>query len=535
MNAQQPLDFSTFVAVVRRRAKLIAGIAVAAALLAFGVSSLMPDRYDASSNVLFGQPETPPQIDPNAPLPDVSIEPERQAATNLALASLPVVALRVKERTDSSQSPKELRESVSIEPQGQADLAKITAEAATPREAARIANAFAVEIVALRREKAQDQIQEVIDAIESQLAEAPQSAALGTDLETRAEQLKIQKRLEAGDAEVVELATPPASPSSPTPLRNAIIGGVLGLILGVVVALLLRRLDRRVSDEDEVVEIVEAPVIGRIPGITDKGWKHHLAVEAFQLLRANLQLASTTAEARTFAVTSALPEEGKSTVALRLAHAFGLSGATVILVDCDLRRPTLDTSLEVNGDTGVTTALSADTGAESLLQDTSMDGVRLLPAGPLTMMPGSLVTGGDHDFAKLLRELATLADYVLVDTSPVTIGADASIIASKVDGTLLTVDMASVDRKVLVAAVGQLRNAEANIVGAVMNHADELLSDRSYQGYYGAVADRITTAAPVAKRQGSPSSDSVQNASAGTSAPEARNGHANGVRDSVSL
>ena len=531
MNAQQPLDFSTFVAVVRRRARLIAGIAVAAALLAFGVSSLMPDRYDASSNVLFGQPETPPQIDPNAPLPDISSEPERVAATNLALASLDVVALRVQERIDSSKSAKELRESVSIEPQGQADLAKITAEGATPREAARIANAFAAEIVALRREKAQDQIQEVIDAIESQLVEAPQSAALSTELETRAEQLKIQKRLEAGDAEIVELATPPVSPSSPTPLRNAIIGGVLGLILGVVVALLLRRLDRRVNDEDEVVEIVDAPVIGRIPGITDKGWKHHLAVEAFQLLRANLQLASSTAEARTFAITSALPEEGKSTVALRLAHAFGLSGATVILVDCDLRRPTLDASLDVNGDTGVTTALSADTRAGSLLQDTSMDGVRLLPAGPLTMMPGSLVTGGDHDFAKLLRELAGLADYVLVDTSPVTIGADASIIASKVDGTLMTVDMASVDRKVLVAAVAQLRNAEANIVGAVMNHADELLSDRSYQGYYGAVADRITTAAPVAKREGNPSGP-VQNAS--TSAPETRNGHANGVRDSVS-
>ncbi|HEX5376274.1 MAG TPA: hypothetical protein VFW48_08945, partial [Solirubrobacterales bacterium] len=115
--------------------------------------------------------------------------------------------------------------------------------------------------------------------------------------------------------------------------------------------------------------------------------------------------------------------------------------------------------------------------------------------------------------------------------------ADASIIASKVDGTLMTVDMASVDRKLLVAAVAQLRNAEANIVGAVMNHADELLSDRSYQGYYGAVADRITTAAPVAKRQENPSSGSVQNASAGTSAPETRNGHAtNGMRrDSVSL
>jgi succinoglycan biosynthesis transport protein ExoP len=513
MNDQQPLDFSTFVSVIRRRAWLIAGIAVAAAALAFGISSLMSDRYDASSNVLFGQPESPPRIDPEEPLPDVSAEPERLAATNLALASLDVVALRVKQRIDSPKSTKELRESVSIEPKGQADIVEITAEASTPREAAQIANAFAFEVVAVRREKAQDQIQEVIDAIEAQLAEAP-SAELSAELSTRAEQLEIQRKLEAGDAEVVELATPPLDPSSPKPVRNAVIGAVLGLILGVVVALLLRRFDRRVRDEDEVVEIVDAPVIGRIPSIKESGWKHELAIESFQFLRANLQLGSRTADDHTIAVTSALPAEGKSTVVLRLAHAFALSGSSVILVDCDLRRPTLNASLDLKGDEGVTTALSSDAKAQDLLLDTSIDNVRLLPAGPLTVMPGSLVTGGDHDIERLLGELNGLADYVVVDTSPVTIGADASIIASKVDATLMVVDAGAVDRQVLAAAAGQLRSAEAKIAGVVLNHADELLKDRAYQGYYGAMATQMSAHAPPVARRAGGGTGTVSRASA---------------------
>jgi capsular exopolysaccharide synthesis family protein len=501
MNPQQPLDLSSFIALIKRRARLIVGIAIGAAVIAFAISSLLPDRFDASATVLFSQPENPPQVDPDAPPPDVSAEPERVAATNLALASLDIVSVRVKERIGSSMTPKELRESVSIEPKGQADIATVTARAAKPREAARIANAFAVEIVALGREKAQDRIQQVIDAIEAQLVQAQPSARLQSELEVRAEQLTIQKRLEAGDAEVVEQATPPHSPSSPKPVGNAAIGFVLGLILGVVVALLLRRLDRRIRDEDEIVEIVGAPIVGRIPGIKESGWQHELALEAFQFLRANLQLGSGTTDARLFAVTSALPGEGKSTVVLRLAHALFLSGSSVILVDCDLRRPTLDSSLGVADDAGVTTALSTRANPRDLLLDTSIDGVRLLPAGPLTVTPGSLVTGGDHDIKKLLEELSPLADYVIVDTSPVTIGVDASIIASKVDAALMVVDVDAVDRRVLCAAVAQLHNAEANIAGVVLNHADELLKDRAYQGYYGAMADRVASYTPVASRR----------------------------------
>jgi succinoglycan biosynthesis transport protein ExoP len=484
MSPQADLDFPTFLALLRRRARLIIGIALAAAVLAFGISTLFPDRYEASADLLFHQPSGPVLVNPNEPGSEVSAEPERVAATNLALASLDIVAVRVEQSIDTTLSTKELRESVSIEPKGQADVVTITASAAHPEEAAEIANAFASQVVALRRAAARRKIQQVIDAINAQLAESPSlSSSVRSHLSSRASQLEVQERLEAGDAEVVEQAVLPTSPSSPQPLRNALVALLLGLILGIVIAVLLRRFDRRVHDDEDIAKIVKAPIVGRIPVIKEDGWKHDLALEAFQFLRANLHLRSSSSSFRTFAITSTLPGEGKSTVAMRLAQAMALSGSSVILVDCDLRRPSLHTALGLSASTGVTTALSSDVSPAELLLDTPIEGVRLLPAGPLTVMPGTMITG-DHDIGKLVRELVQMADYVLVDTSPVTIGADASTIASEVDASLVVVDPNAVERHLLVAAVEQLQNADVTVAGVVLNRTEVLLDDRAYRGYY---------------------------------------------------
>jgi capsular exopolysaccharide synthesis family protein len=523
-SSNPPLDFPSFVALLRSRARLIIGIAVAGAILAFVVSTFFPDKYDADADVLFHQPSTPPRVNPNEPPAEVSSEPERIAATNLALASLDVVAARVKDETQSSMSIEELRDSVSIEPKGQADVVTVTARADTPEEAADIANAFATEIVELRRESARRKIQRVIDAIQAQLAAGGAEGAVAEHLTSRGAQLEVQKRLEAGDAEVVEQATPPDNPSSPKPLRNAGIGGILGLILGVVLALLLRRFDRRVHGDEEIVEMVEAPIVGRIPVIEESGWKQGMALESFQFLRANLQLGSATSESRVFAVTSGLPEEGKSTIALRFAQTLAASGSTVILVDFDLRRPMLHSMLGADGEPGVTNLLTSDVAPEAYLAETDMPNLRLLPAGPLSAMHGSHPTG-DEDLDQMIDSLSALADYVVIDTAPVTIGADASTVASVADGTLLVVDAGSVDRAVLAAAAEQLRNAEATIAGIVLNRSEGLLNANAYQGYYAATLGDVAPKLPPPKsRRDRPSAvnqpDGARAESASPDAPQ---------------
>jgi tyrosine-protein kinase len=501
MTSDKQLDFPAFIELLRSRARLIIGIAVAAAVIAFVVSTFFPDKYDANADVLFHQPSTPPRVNPNEPPAEVSAEPERVAATNLALASLDVVAVQVKQDVETTMSITELREGVSIEPKGQADVVTVTATADTPKEAADIANAFAAEIVALRRDSARRKIQQVIDAIEAQLALGASGGSVEAHLASRTAQLEVQKRLEAGDAEVVEEATPPTSPSSPKPARNGAIGFVLGLILGVVLALMLRRFDRTVQGEEEVTEMVNAPIVGRIPVIEGKGWKQGMALEAFQFLRANLQLGSATADSRIYAVTSGLPEEGKSTIALRFAQTLAESGSSVVLVDFDLRRPMLHTLLGVPGEPGVTNALTSNVEPKTCLAETGVPNLRLLPAGPLMAMHG-VHTSGDDDLDRLIDSLADLADYVIVDTAPVTIGADASTVASVVDGTLLVVDAGSVDRKVLAAAAEQLHNAEAKIAGVVLNRSEGVLSASAYQGYYAGTMGELAPKLPPPKSGG---------------------------------
>ena len=480
----QQVDLHVVHRALRRRWRLIALITIVSAGLALVVSLALPDRYEASADLLFREADPTPNIDPTEPLPDRSQEPERIAATNLALASLDRVAARVESKLNLDLTAKELRDRVELDPQGQADIVTITATGDTPRQAAQIANAFANEVVAARRDAAQQKIQRVIDAINAKLAATSETDALAGELRRRAEQLDVERQLETGEVEIAEPAVPPREKSSPKPLRNTLIGLLLGLILGSLLAILLQRFDRRVESEAEVGELFEAPVIARVPVERASGWERELFGESFQFLRANLQLRDPGSNYRTIAVTSALPGNGKSTVAARLAEALALSGSEVVIVDCDLRRPTLHEYYAVNAHDGVTSALVGLRDPVDMLRPTYIPTVRLLPAGPLMPLPAS-VLAGTEGMREVLSRLGRVADYVIVDTSPVTIGADASAIAACVDATIVVVDVESVGRDVLAAANEQLRAARANIVGVVINRAEILHKDQAYRGYYG--------------------------------------------------
>jgi capsular exopolysaccharide synthesis family protein len=481
---QNQFDLAGVIDILRRRKWLILSVALLAGALAGGLSLLQADRYKASADLQFRQDERTPSVNPQEPPPDQTESPERIAATNLALASLDKVAARVRERLNSPLSIKELRDTVDLKPQGQADIVRITAEAGSAREAARNANVFAEEVVAVRQEASQAKVQRVIDAIDAQLAGVDPASGVAATLRERQQQLEVEKRLRTGDVDIVQEAIPPLERSSPKPLRNGVIGFVLGLILGALLALLLQRLDRRVESEDQLVEIVGAPIIARVPVERSSGWERELFVESFQFLRSNLQLQDERGEPRTIAITSALPGNGKSTIAARLADAIALSGSDVVVVDCDLRRPTLHEYYNADATEGLTTALVGRRDPVDVLQATRTPGIRLLPAGPFMPLPAS-VLAGTKGMRRLLARLSEVTDYVIVDTSPVTIGADTSAIAASVDATVMVVDIQSVKRDVLRAATDQLRSSHAHIVGVVVNRAETLLKDHAYRGYYG--------------------------------------------------
>jgi capsular exopolysaccharide synthesis family protein len=506
-----PSPLASVASGVRRRPWLIPLVAIIAGVLALGISTLVPDKYEASSKLLFQPTDPPPRIDPASPGPDAPSTPERTAATNLALASAAADAttVRVKRRLRTDLALGELRDRVVLVPEGEADIVTITAAGATASESAMIANTYARQIVELRRQRARERVQRVIDAIKVRLAALRTSDPTYTALQTRESQLQVEKGLQTGDVEVVELAVPPTAPSSPRPMLNGFIGGVLGVFLALALAVVLRRLDRPVEDEEHLETIVGADVLARVPFRSDSSRDREGFREALHFLRTNLQLREDAKRARVIGLVSPTPGHGKSVVAVGLADALATSGSDVVVIDCDLRRPALHRYLHAELSPGVVAVIAGSDETSELLQETSHEGVRLVAAGgALSESTSSAVSLGR--IARLLKQMRHTADYVIVDTSAVAMGADSTVVAKALDGVIMVVDLKVVDRDVLSAATDQLRGAGVRIFGIVLNRA-EGVQPRWRSGGHGA-PDLFTS--PGGDRQ-SPGRDAPSGRGAG--------------------
>jgi polysaccharide biosynthesis transport protein len=344
------VDLPGFLALVRARWRLVAAVVAAAALFAVALSFGQPDRYQASADLLFGRTTNADAIIAGGTT-DTGRLPERAAATNLALASLDTVAVRVG-RQFADVTASELQDAVSIDAEGESDVVTVTAEMRSPTSAAAVANAFAAEIVAIRREAARADIQRAISALEATVpaerGTGPVSEAERA-IQERLSQLRALKELQTGDVQVVEAATPPEHRSSPRPLRNALIAALVALLLCAFVVVLLARFDDRIGSEEELAALLDLPVLTRIPVVersarlTDFSRGNHdpAFAEAFQFLRLNMELMGHDSDSVVVAVTSPAAAEGKTTVVAWLARSLAQSGAEVVAVDLDLRKPDL--------------------------------------------------------------------------------------------------------------------------------------------------------------------------------------------------
>lgn len=355
------MDLPRFLALVRARRWLILGIVVAATVLALVWSLTQPNRYDASADLLFGRTTSADSIITGGAT-DTADVPERTAATNLALASLDSVAVNVKRRFRGPVTAQQLKDAVTVEAQGASDVVTVSAEWDSPARAAALANAFADEIVAVRRETAQADIQRAIDAATARVPAAPKTpaeTALADSLQAKIADLETLKAATTGNVHIVERATPPDHRSAPKPLRNAVIAAVVAAILALFVVVLLARFDDRIGDEDELAALLEAPVLARIPEVGRSRRPTHVwtpdqdpaFLEAFEFLRLNLQLMGHDG-GQVVAVTSPAAADGKSTVVGWLARSLALSGEEVVAVDLDLRKPELHTYLNTTREPG---------------------------------------------------------------------------------------------------------------------------------------------------------------------------------------
>lgn len=193
------------------------------------------------------------------------------------------------------------------------------------------------------------------------------------------------------------------------------------------------------------------------------------SAEAYRTLRNNIKFSGLDHPVRTLLVTSAGADEGKSTTLCNLAITLAQAGTSTIVVDCDLRRPSVHEILDLANDKGLTSALLDDKGEALPLQPTAVPGLRALTAGPLPPNPADLL--GSERMHQLIETLTASAEMVLFDSPPASIFTDAATLASRVDGVVLVISAGKTRREIANRAKGILEKANARILGVVLNNA----------------------------------------------------------------
>jgi capsular exopolysaccharide synthesis family protein len=448
---------------VRQRAILVAvfaaafGIAVAAAFL-------LPKQYSATASLSITGSGNP-QAD------------QAQAAVyQHLLGSAPVRNLAA---SRLGVPPSELQGKVSFAVEPGAPLITVTARDRKAAQSARIANAYAAAFVTNRLDATratarnrQKQLQDTISATQRQLRRLRGLAreAAQTHLTVARQAYQNAVRNAAFTITDVSLGAPagtPTAPAKPRPLLYLLGGAVAALFLAIAAALGADALDKRVRDDSELEEILDAPVLARVP--RGKGKDDAALRQSFEFLRTNLEFADGRDRSpRTLAITSCAPGAGKTFVTSALSRAFATSDGQVVAVDADLHRPALRSAFAVDSEQGVAEALANSSDPSPYLATTS-SGVTVLPAGKIETEPSLLFKS--ERFSGMLRSLGERSTHVFVDTPPVLAGPETSVIGALVDGVVLVVDFNEARRDELIAARQQLSRTGARVVGVVVNRA----------------------------------------------------------------
>jgi tyrosine-protein kinase len=486
------------------------------AVVALVVSLNMQPVYRASATLLVS--EAP---NSNSSSYNDILTSERLARTYSELLTKQPVLEEVITRLGLSKTASSLANQIDVQLVRDTRLIVVNVEDPNPQVAADIANlvpqVFAEQNQVLQSQRyasARQSLEQQITDAQTKIADTEAAlAALGPNAATEQSSEYNQLQLELSQARdtyssltksyndirvdeaqsidnvlVYEPARPPSQPARPQVLLYTGLAGVVGLGLALGVALLIEHLDDSLKSPEEAGELLGLPVLGvviRLPSSREADKPITIseprapASEAFRALRTSIQFSSVDRPLRTLLVTSTGPSEGKSTLTANLAAVMAQSNRRVILVDCDLRRPTLHTVFGCTNKEGLTDLmLQPGSNPESMLQATDIPHLRLLTSGSPPPNPAELL--GSERMKQLIEQLAALADIVLFDTPPLLPVTDAAVLANRMDGVALVVDAGRTRVGMARQAHAILKRVGANVIGLVINR----VSPRSGYGYY---------------------------------------------------
>ena len=310
----------------------------------------------------------------------------------------------------------------------------------------------------------------------------------------------VEAGLESLEIDVVDQALPPAKPTLKRRSTVVLTGMVFGLLGGIIIAFIVESLDTGLSSVAEIESLIELPSLAVIPkarrlsveqSSTLTPTQKNLSVlsqpksqftESFRALRTSLLLATTGHPPKFILLTSATPSEGKTTLSTNLACILAQGDARVLLIDADLRRPSVHHRFGMSGKTGVTTVLTGAAPLEEAVQTVpEVPNLDILPAGPMPPFPTEML--GSEAMDQLLRQCGDLYAYVVIDTPPILSVTDGVILARHADAVVMVVRHGKSSKHVVRRARDLLLRSGAPITGIVLNAVDT--NSPEYYGYYG--------------------------------------------------
>jgi polysaccharide biosynthesis transport protein len=522
MDDRPEFELRHYLGVLQRRYPIVVLVVVLAVGASLALSFTATRIYSASADVLLSDSQ---QDSVFAVASNGGVDPARQVDTQIeVLQSRPI------ERSVDHQIGRDADTitGVGVAGVGSTDIIRVTVEGSDAKVAKHAADLYASTYVKTRRaqqvdsllqagqvvQKKIDDIQAQIDALDGQIANTDgaeadglvaQRDALTTQLELfrqKLDQVQVDAALKSGGAQLVAKAEVPDSPVKPQPIRDAVLAAILGVLLGVGLAFLAEYLDDKINVPEDVARyghgltvLAEIPVVNgwrdrrttRIVAIDDP---NSSVAEAYRSLRTSLQIISLRRPIQTLLVTSPMASEGKTTTAVNLGVTMARAGRRVVMVDLDLRRPRLASFCGVEQTIGFTSVLVGDAPlSEALVEITIGNGLpplQILPAGPVPPNPSELV--GATRVAELLVSLQSVADLVIIDSPPLIPVTDSLVLSGRVDGVMLVVGAGQTRRRHLTRAVELLQQAEAPVLGTVLNATSA--QHRGYGYGYGYGQDR---------------------------------------------
>jgi polysaccharide biosynthesis transport protein len=485
---ERSFDLRGLLAIFRRRWKAIVLPVAMLVVLASAYVATAQRIYSANAVLLIESP-----VGTNTAANDVNRDPNRKLLTEGSVLEGRAVRKLV-EDSIGVDAPK-----VTATPVGGADTIKLSALSPDPAKAVEAVDTYAKAYIDFRKTKAVEdlsttsaEVQKRIKKLEDEDALLKPASTLTTvttlpdvrraaiaaeitTLKARLTQLELDAALRTGGALLVSPGVPSPGPVSPqsVPIVGAAL--VLGLALGLALALMRETLNDRLQGRSDVEVVTHSPVLAEV-GTFDTVPEDPIGMnnrqtpqaEAFNGLRASMSFLAVEGEIRSLLVTSAMPGEGKSTVAMSLAATYALSGSSVLLIDTDLRRPDVHQRLGLENDKGLSVVLSSGQKYNKFVQAVPhYTNFSVLTSGPIPPNPFELLAS--DGLAEVIKSALLDFDMVILDCPPVRPVSDVMALVGKVDGVVLVTNSKLSIRSEVAQAVRSLRQVEARIFGVVLN------------------------------------------------------------------